>query len=401
MSALAVRFTGITEGLPRAFWALWAGMLVNRAGSFVLPLLFVYLTQARGIDLPTAGLIASLFGAGSLAGTLLGGVLADRLGRRATMLIALCTSALFMVGLGVARDVWALAAITFLLGFFADMFRPAVHALTADVVPPEHRVKAFSLQYWATNLGYAFAAVLGGFMAKRNFLALFIADALTTLTLAAIIWRLVPESRPPEARKDTRGSVLTPFFDGKYLPFLLGNLALALVFFQHLSAMPEDMRQKGLTSEHFGIAVAANCLLIVLVQPLVTRWVKHVPRGALLATASTLTGLGFGGMALASTLPAYVATVVVWTFGEILFAPVNAGIVADLSPKHLRGRYQGAFSITFSLGAMGAPTISTRLIPKTGVSAFWILCLVLCIGVAALQLAWGRGLGPSSSNEKP
>ncbi|MDI3282936.1 MFS transporter [Polyangium sp. 15x6] len=401
MSALAVRLADITEGLPRAFWSLWAGMLVNRAGSFVVPLLFVYLTQQRGLDLPTAGLIASLFGAGSLAGTLLGGALSDRLGRRATMLLSLVASSAFMIGLGLAREIWQIASATVFLGFFADMFRPASQALIADVVPPEHRVKAFSLQYWAVNLGYAFAAVLGGFMAKRSFLALFLGDALTTLVLAAIIWRSVPESRPAEAHRDNRGSVLTPFFDGKYLPFLLCNLALTLVFFQHLSAMPEDMRQKGLTTEHYGITVATNCLLIVLCQPLVTRWVKGVPRGVLLASAATLTGLGFGAMALASTLPAYMATVAVWTFGEIIFAPVNASIVADLSPKHLRGRYQGAFSLTFSFGAMGAPSISMRLLPKTGLPVFWLICLVLCFAVAACQFVWGKNLPPPAPKENP
>ncbi|MDC3955758.1 MDR family MFS transporter [Polyangium jinanense] len=401
MSSLAVRFAGITDGLPRAFWSLWAGMFVNRAGSFVVPLLFVYLTQQRGLDLPTAGLIASLFGAGSLAGTLLGGALSDRLGRRATMLLALVTSSAFMIGLGLARETWQIASATVFLGFFSDMFRPASQALVADIVPPEHRVKAFSLQYWAVNLGYAFAAVLGGFMAKRSFFALFLGDALTTLVLAAIIWRSVPESRPAEAHRDNRGSVLTPFFDGKYLPFLLCNLALTLVFFQHLSAMPEDMRQKGLTTEHYGIAVATNCLLIVLCQPLVTRWVKDVPRGVLLAAAATLTGIGFGTVALASTLPAYMATIAVWTFGEIIFAPVNASIVADLSPKHLRGRYQGAFSLTFSFGAMGAPSISTRLLPKTGLPLFWLLCLVLCLAVAACQLVWGKNLPPPAPEEKP
>ncbi|MDI1445698.1 MFS transporter [Polyangium sp. 6x1] len=401
MSALSVRLTGITEGLPRTFWALWAGMLVNRAGSFVLPLLFVYLTQQRGLDLPTAGLIASLFGAGSLAGTLLGGALSDRLGRRATMLLSLVVSSAFMIGLGVAREIWQLASATVLLGFFADMFRPASQALVADIVPPEHRVKAFSLQYWAANLGYAFAAVLGGFMAKRSFLALFLGDALTTLVLAAIIFRAVPESRPTDTRGDKRGSVLTPFFDGKYLPFVACNLALTLVFFQHLSAMPEDMRQKGLTTEHYGIAVATNCLLIVLAQPLVTRWVKGVPRRVLLATASALTGLGFGAMAFAATLPAYMATVVVWTFGEIIFAPVNASIVADLSPTHLRGRYQGAFSLTFSFGAMVAPTLSTRLLPKTGLPVFWLLCLVLSFCVAAIQLAWGKNLPTPDAQDNP
>ena len=50
-------------GLPRPFWVLWTGMLVNRAGSFVVPFLAIYLTQARGFSAAQAGIVAALYGA--------------------------------------------------------------------------------------------------------------------------------------------------------------------------------------------------------------------------------------------------------------------------------------------------------------------------------------------------
>ena len=63
-----------------------------------------------------------------------------------------------MVATGQARELATLAALVFCLGLTADLFRPASQALVADLVAPEFRVKAFGTQYWAINLGFAFAA---------------------------------------------------------------------------------------------------------------------------------------------------------------------------------------------------------------------------------------------------
>lgn len=79
-------FRDTTGGLPRTFWYLWTGTLVNRLGSFVLIFLAIYLTQERGFDELAAGLVLSLWGVGGAVGTTLGGMLADRWGRRPTLL---------------------------------------------------------------------------------------------------------------------------------------------------------------------------------------------------------------------------------------------------------------------------------------------------------------------------
>lgn len=366
----------LTEGIPRPYWFLWAGLLVTRAGSFIVPMMTVYLTKERGLTLIEAGLVLSLFGLGSVGGTTLGGWLADHIGRRATLLISLVSSACLMLATGQARDFTSIGALVFALGFAADLFRPASQALVADLVPPEFRVKAFGAQYWAINLGFAFAALIGGFVATSGFELLFIGDAATTLACAALIYSGVPETKPTARARD-EGSIVTPFLDRKFAPFLLLSYVTAFIFMQHLTALPKDMADKGLGTDSFGIALATNGVLIVVLQPLVLRAVTNGRRGRWLAIGAVLTGIGFGLTAFAGALWAFALTVAVWTLGEIIMAPVNSTVVAELAPVTLRGRYQGAFGLTWSLAVVTAPIAAPRVIAITGLSTFWGLCFAL------------------------
>src|SRR5262249_3814886 len=141
------RMRQLGAGLPRAYWYVWAGTLVNRMGGFVAPFLSLYLTQERGLTVGTVGQVVACFGAGAVLAAPVGGALADRFGRRRTMLLALCGSSSVMLALGAVRSVPHIVLCAFLLGFLTDLYRPAVQAMIADIVPPEHRLRAFSLLY--------------------------------------------------------------------------------------------------------------------------------------------------------------------------------------------------------------------------------------------------------------
>src|SRR5206468_10936345 len=94
----------LAGGLPRTFWVLWWGMLVNRLGTFVVPFLAVYLTRGRGLPIATAGVVASLWGIGGALASQVGGYLADHIGRRATMLLALTLGGIAVMALGFVTD---------------------------------------------------------------------------------------------------------------------------------------------------------------------------------------------------------------------------------------------------------------------------------------------------------
>src|SRR5512143_752047 len=156
----------LIEGLPPAYWLIWIGTLINRLGGFVIPFLTLYLTSQRAISVSQATLMVSLFGAGSFLAQLSGGELTDRLGRRPVMLMSFFITPVFMITLGLARGLLLISICTFIVGFFTDLYRPAVGAAIADLVPPESRTRAYGYNYWAINMGAAIAPVLAGFMAR-------------------------------------------------------------------------------------------------------------------------------------------------------------------------------------------------------------------------------------------
>src|SRR4051812_43766837 len=162
------------RGLPRTFWYLWTGALVNRLGGFVYTFLALYLTQARHFTVAQAGLVIALYGAGSFASAPVGGFLADHIGPRRTMLLSFSCASAAMLQLGFARAAWHIALSAPLLGFCSDLFRPAQQATIADIVAPADRTRAYGYLYWAVNLGFSGAAMIAGFMAQRSFTLLFV-----------------------------------------------------------------------------------------------------------------------------------------------------------------------------------------------------------------------------------
>jgi MFS family permease len=135
--------------------------------------------------------------------------------------------------------------------------------------------------------------------------------------------------------------------------------------------------------------MALNGLGVVVLQPLLSPLLGRHDGARVLALSSLLIGAGFGLNALAGSLLAYVAASVLYTVGEVLGFPVASSIVADLAPAHLRGRYQGAFSMTWGLAFTLSPLLGGQVLHRFGGTALWLGCLALGALAAALHLAAG------------
>ncbi|MEU6817532.1 MFS transporter [Streptomyces sp. NPDC046860] len=372
------------SGLPRAFWWLWASTLVNRLGAFVATFMALYLTLDRGYSASYAGLVAALHGLGGVVSSLGGGVMADRLGRRPTLLIAQLGTAASVALLGFMHDPVAIAAVAFLVGAASNASRPAVQAMMADIVRPEDRVRAFSLNYWALNLGFAVSSVAAGFIAEFSYLAGFLIEAGMTLACAVLVFLKLPESRPAPAAEEAGqpevglGTVLR---DRRYMAVVGLCFLVALVFQQGSVGLPVAMGQAGFTPADYGTAIAVNGVLIVALQIPVTRFIEHRDPRRLLVLSSVLAGYGFGLTAFAGSVGVFALTVCVWTLAEIVNAPTQTGLVVRLSPVHGRGRYQGVYSLSWSVAALVAPLMSGAVIDHFGARWLWGACAV--IGTAA------------------
>ncbi|MGC4754950.1 MFS transporter [Micromonospora trifolii] len=402
MHALRRWWHDTAGGLPATFWYLWAGLLINRAGAFAMLFLSLYLTDVRGASEGLAGTVVGAYGAGGAAGVLLGGVLADRWGRRATLLAAHLTTVGLMVTLAFTRPLLLIAVLSALIGVVHSMPSPAFVAAIVDVVPAERRSRAFNLQFWAFNLGMAVASLLAGVLAEASFTALFLVDAGATLTAAAVIAWKVPETlrltRPaagpqpvtaPRSIRTRRPGLHTALTDRTFLVFVGLTFVLAVLTMQTSTIMPLAMRADGLGPSSYGLVVALGGALIVVGQLFVPRLIDRHRKDVVLAASTALLALGFGALAIADELAIYLGAAVVWTVGSMLAAPPNAQINADLAPPQLRARYQSVFYLTFPAAAFVAPTLGGVSLQHLG-DRHWLI-----VGGLGLLAALGHLLaGP-------
>ncbi|MET8203473.1 MFS transporter [Micromonospora taraxaci] len=391
-------------GLPATFWYLWVGLLINRAGAFAMLFLSLYLTDVREASVGLAGTVVGLYGAGGAAGVLLGGVLADRWGRRATLLAAHLTTAALMVALAFSQSLLLIAVLAALVGVVHSMPSPAFVAAIVDVVPAERRSRAFNLQFWAFNLGMAVASLLAGVLAEASFTALFLVDAAATLTAAVVIGWKVPETLrlatspadqapaadpAPRSLRTRRPGLHTALTDRTFLVFVGLTFVLAVLTMQTSTIMPLAMRADGLGPSAYGLVVALGGALIVIGQLFVPRLIDRHRKDVVLATSTALLALGFGALAVADELAVYLGAAVVWTVGSMIAAPPNAQINADLAPPQLRARYQSVFYLTFPAAAFVAPTLGGVSLQHLG-DRHWLI-----VGGLGLLAALGHLLaGP-------
>jgi MFS family permease len=378
------------RGLPRTFWYLWAGALINRLGGFVYTFLALYLTQARHFTVAHAGFVIALYGAGSFASGPVGGYLADHIGRRRTMVLSFALSTAAMLQLGFARATWHITLSAPLVGFCGDLFRPAQQAAIADVVPPADRTRAYGYIYWAVNLGFAGAAMIAGFMAERNFTLLFVGDAVTTLAFGIIVFLRVPETHPERhVAVRERPDLRVPLRDRAFMAFIVAQFIGMLVGAQANSTLAVDLRDHGVRPVTYGWLLAINGVMIVLLQPTAIGLVQRFSRGRVLAVASLLQGVGFGLTGAGHSVALYALTVVIWTVAELGYSPLAPAIVSDLAPTRLRGTYQGIFSMAWGAASCLGPALGALVLGRFGSVTLWSGCFVVCVVAAVLHQSRG------------
>ncbi|ANJ08211.1 MDR family MFS transporter [Streptomyces parvulus] len=408
MSVAGLRRAGreTVSGLPREFWWLWTSTLVNRLGAFVATFMALYLTIDRGYSASYAGLVAALHGLGGVVSSLGAGVMTDRLGRRPTLLVAQTSTALSVAVLGFVHHPIAIAAVAFVVGMASNASRPAVQAMMADIVRPEDRIRAFSLNYWAINLGFAVSSMAAGFIAEVSYLAGFLIEAGMTLVCAVLVFVKLPESRPEApAGPDVLGkepavSLGTVLRDGRFMSVVGLSFLVAVIFQQGYLGLPVAMGEAGFTPADFGMAIAVNGILIVVLQIPVTRFIEHRDPRPLLVASSLLAGYGFGLTAFAGSVGVFALTVCVWTLAEMVNAPTQTGLVVRFSPVHGRGRYQGMYTMSWAVAALVAPLMSGFVIDHWGAEWLWGICAVVGMVAAAGYWALMRGL-PAEAPEAP
>src|SRR5947209_4679699 len=303
---------------PAAAWILFGGVFVNRFGTFVVPFLVVYLTRL-GYSTARAGVALGAYGAGHIIASSLGGHLADRIGRRNTIVMSMFGSAAAMLALSQARSYGAIIVVTFLAAATGELYRPASHALIGDLIPTEHRVVAFGLYRFAVNLGFAAGPAMAGFLAERSFFYLFLGDALTSAAYGLIALFALPHGLRTYSKTERVGEALRiAARDAPFLVFLAAALGYGLVEMQTLSTFSLYVTNVFHSTRVYGLLLSLNGVLIIVFELTITNLTQRMPPRPVIALGYFLGCFGYALTGLARSVPALAATVVVWTVGEMV-----------------------------------------------------------------------------------
>ena len=398
--------------LSRTVHVLCVGALVNRAGAFLVPFLTLYLRKELDLTVGFATTGMAVFGAGALVASLIGGHLADRIGRKAVMLISLFGGAAVLIFFGFLSQPWMILTAILVFSLLSEMYRPAALAMLADVTDSEQRAHAFGLMYVAINLGFAVAAVVGGVLAEVSFQWLFWGDALSAGAFALLILFVIKESLPKRddrnalehtaAAVETMDSALRSEPDrdgaslgdavrhilsnGVFLVFCGATFVLAVMYMQSFVTFPIFLNDLGFSPRTYGLIIALNGILIVFFQLPLTSLVIRYHRGWMITLSAVITGVGFAAFGIASAPWHFAIAVAVWTTGEMIGSPLSSAIVSDLAPQRFRARYMGVFTMSFSSSMMVGAPLGGLVLQRLGGGWLWGLCGML--GLAA-ALAFG------------
>ena len=377
----------------------------------VLPFLTLYLTMDRGFSAARAGLALTIYGLAAIVIAPLSGRLSDRLGGLRIIKLSLFLSGLILFLFPFANTLISIFVMTCLWALLNEAFRPPSMSIIGDLAGPTQRKAAFALSRLAINLGMSIGPVIGGFLAMRSFRLLFYTDG-TTAILAGLLLVLVPwrsgletqeqvshetgESQLP--RVDTSqvsstgnvSAIAVPYSgvltDRRFLYFLAAMIPIEMVFFQSLAAMPLFLvRGLHLTEAGFGMVLAVNTVLIILVEVPLNAAMAEWPHRHALVLGALLVGIGFGGLVFRGGIFWVASTVVVWTFGEMILLPASAAYVSDIAPPARSGAYMGLYTMGFSVAFAVGPFLGVAAMERFGSGAVWIGAFV-CGCITATML---------------
>lgn len=384
---------------PRPFWILVGVTFVDMLGaSLLFPYFSLYATQRFAIGMTQVGIALGLFSLSDMIGNVLGGALTDRMGRKKMVIFGLVTSAgvTLLLGLVPTFDLFIAAAL--LIGTFATIAGPARQAMVADLLPESRRAEGFGILRVSFNLAVTIGPAIGGLMAARSYLLLFISDAVISLITAVIILMALPETRPSlrmagqprESMGQTFAGYGTVLRDTVFVAFCALCVLMSVVYIQMNTTLGVFLRDvHGIEPVRYGYILSMNAAMVVMFQFWVTRRIKRVPPFQAMAMGVALYAVGFAMYGMVAEYGLFLTAMVVITIGEMIVAPVSQALVAGMAPADKRGRYMAVFGFSWVIPGAVGPLLAGLILDNLDPNWLWLgagaVGMISAAGFAAMH----------------
>lgn len=381
-------------GLNINSWLLALVQLVNRAGTMVVPFMSMYMTQHIGVSITKAGLVMTCFGLGSIVGAYFGGKLTDRIGFYNLMLFSLVAGGCSYILISFCENYYLICLATFLASVINESFRPASMAAISAYSNPDTLTRSGSLVRLSVNLGWAFGAAIGGWIASHNYQLLFYVDGITNILAGVLIFYKLPrlEVKPKSVNDPQIKSVnQSAFKDRFYLYFILLTCLFGLCFFQIFTTLPIYLKTELFLSEsQIGWVLGINGLFIAAFEMVAVYSLENIRRLRLIAIGTFITGLSFVIFNVVSmeAFPLGILSSAIISVGEILAMPFMLVFFMKRSNPSNIGQYASLYTIAYSVAHICGSFSGSAIADHFGFETLWWLVggLTTLIALAFLYL---------------
>ena len=399
-------------GLPFLYWGLWLALLVLWMGRFVISFMSIYLVSELHVDAGLAGAVVAMNGFGGIFGCLFGGSLSDRFGRAPMIVIGELGAAAMLVVLSFVTDPIVMGGMLLVYGAISSVPTPAIAAYIADVVPPRAQKRAYTLQTWAVNFGFAIGPVIANQLIRFSYELMFYAEAgvLVAVTAMLVVFfrrtgtalraspaaPTAPAVSSADAVSDaapTAGMLANyrrALTDWPFMSMVLLMFGYTVAYFQMTSGLPIAMTELGLGTGEYSMLLTINGGILCLLQIPAIAVFNRMSNTLVLVLVMLVTAAGYAVQIGVYSWHGFAVATVLWTLGELGTFPIAATTVASLAPAHARGTYQGLYNLVWSLSHGMAPLMGGWVIARFGSRFLWEACTAMFL-LVALGLALTKG----------
>jgi len=348
---------------PRTFWIVIVITFIDRlGGSLLFPFFALYITSKFEVGMTEVGVLFAAFSVSSFAGSAIGGALTDRFGRKGIIIFGLVASSLSTVAMGLIGSFQTFFFLALFVGILTDVAGPAYDAMIADILPEEKRADGYGILRVAFNLSVVIGPAIGGILAARSYLSLFLTDAVVSLLTASLIFLFLPETKPeahPDAPKESMAKTFAGyglvFRDAAFMLFLGAVMLQVFTYMNMNTSLGVYLRNEHSIAESgYGYLLSINAAMVVLMQFPITRRISNYPPMLMMALGTFLYVIGFSMYGFVSTYALFITAMVILTVGEMVVSPVQQALVASFAPEEMRGRYMAvsgfSWGIPFAVG---------------------------------------------------
>jgi len=365
------KFSKIYHEYPRTFWIVIVITFIDRiGGSLLFPFFALYITSKFNVGMTEVGALFAAFSLSSFAGSTIGGALTDRFGRKGIIMFGLIASSFSTVAMGLIGSFQAFIFLALFVGILTDVAGPAHQAMIADILPVEKRADGYGILRVAFNLSVVIGPAIGGLLASRSYLLLFLSDAVISLLTVILIAIFLPETKPqahPDAPKETMVRTFAGygqvFRNAAFMLFLGAVLLQVFTYMNMNTSLGVYLRNEHGTPESgYGLLLSINAAMVVLMQFPITRRITKYPPMLMMAFGTFLYVIGFSMYGYVSTYLMFVVAMVIITVGEMVVSPVSQALVASFAPEDMRGRYMAVSGFSWGLPFAVGPYLAGLII---------------------------------------